>query len=72
MIRFRDELSRINPARKLRRRLGVVAKDVMVEKLIKLYHEVYNLESDVGSLEIRVFATLEDAEAWAMGKTSAS
>jgi len=72
MIRFRDELSRINPARKLRRRLGVVAKDVMVEKLIKLYHEVYNLKSDGGSIEIRVFTTLEDAEAWARGKTSAS
>jgi len=72
MIRLRDALSRINAGRQMRRRLGVVALDAMVEKLVKLYRDVYDLKSDGGSLDIRFFTAFDDAMAWAKGGGASS
>jgi len=72
MVRLRDELFRLNPPRGAKRKLGIVASDAMVELIVKLYSDLYHLESQAGSLEARVFKTLQEAEAWARGETEAS
>jgi hypothetical protein len=69
---LRDELFRLNPPRGAKRKLGIVASDAMVELIVKLYSDLYHLESQAGSLEARVFKTLQEAEAWARGETAAS
>ena len=65
MIRLRDELGRLNPSRGVKRRLGFVAHDAMVEKVMKLYGEIYQLSAESGALDIKVFTSLDEAEAWA-------
>ena len=71
MVRLRDELFRLNPPRGAKRKLGIVASDAMVELIVKLYSDLYHLESQAGSLEARVFKTLQEAEAWARGEAAA-
>lgn len=69
VIKVRDFTRQIYEKAKSKRRVAVVSSDAMIDKLTKLYGQLYEIDRVPANAEYRFFSSLSEAEAWVLLKS---